>query len=69
VQRNNGFNPVWKENFRFPLRNPELAVLRFSVKDFDITSSNDFIGGYFAKYATKFEKILYRRVLHSSSEH
>uniref|UniRef100_A0AC35FS96 Phosphoinositide phospholipase C n=1 Tax=Panagrolaimus sp. PS1159 TaxID=55785 RepID=A0AC35FS96_9BILA len=44
--KNNGFNPVWNENFTFPLRCPEVAILRFCVKDFDSTSSNDFIGEY-----------------------
>lgn len=41
-----GFNPVWNENFSFPLYCPELAILRVSVKDFDATTSNDFIGEY-----------------------
>ncbi|KAI6181026.1 Phosphoinositide phospholipase C [Aphelenchoides besseyi] len=44
--RNNGFNPVWNEEFEFRVRCPELAILRFVVKDFDSTSSNDFIGEY-----------------------
>ena len=44
--KNNGFNPVWNENFSFPLRCPEVAILRFCVKDFDSTSSNDFVGEY-----------------------
>jgi phosphatidylinositol phospholipase C delta len=44
--KNNGFNPVWNENFTFPLRCPDVAILRFCVKDFDSTSSNDFVGEY-----------------------
>jgi phosphatidylinositol phospholipase C delta len=39
-----GFNPVWNEQFEFRLYCPEVAILRFVVKDFDSTSSNDFIG-------------------------
>jgi phosphatidylinositol phospholipase C delta len=27
--RNNGFNPVWNENFTFPLNCPEMAMLRY----------------------------------------
>lgn len=46
IVKNNGFNPLWKENFSFPLRCPELAILRFSVKDFDSASSNDFVGEF-----------------------
>lgn len=44
--KNNGFNPVWNENFMFELRCPEVAMLRICVKDFDSTSSNDFVGEY-----------------------
>ncbi|KAI1724955.1 phosphatidylinositol-specific phospholipase c, X domain-containing protein [Ditylenchus destructor] len=44
--RNNGFNPVWNENFSFHLHCPELAMVRFAIKDFDSTSANDFIGEY-----------------------
>ncbi|KAI1715497.1 phosphatidylinositol-specific phospholipase c, X domain-containing protein [Ditylenchus destructor] len=44
--RNNGFNPVWNENFSFHLHCPELALVRFAIKDFDSTSANDFIGEY-----------------------
>lgn len=41
-----GFNPVWNEVFEFQLHCPEVALLRFCVKDFDSTSSNDFVGEY-----------------------
>ena len=44
--RNNGFNPVWNDSFDLPVRVPELALLRITVKDYDKTSSNDFIGQY-----------------------
>uniref|UniRef100_A0A915E8Q7 Phosphoinositide phospholipase C n=1 Tax=Ditylenchus dipsaci TaxID=166011 RepID=A0A915E8Q7_9BILA len=44
--KDNGFNPVWNENFSFPLHCPEIAVIRFEIKDFDSTSSNDFIGEF-----------------------
>ncbi|KAL3118163.1 hypothetical protein niasHT_001937 [Heterodera trifolii] len=44
--RNNGFNPVWNECFSFPLCCPELAILRVCVKDFDRTSSDDFVGEF-----------------------
>ncbi|WP_411024401.1 PLC family C2 domain-containing protein, partial [Salmonella sp. s58760] len=41
---NNGFNPMWNENFQFDLYVPELALVRFVVEDYDVVSSNDFIG-------------------------
>ncbi|CAD5218892.1 unnamed protein product [Bursaphelenchus okinawaensis] len=44
--RNNGFNPVWNEDFTFKIKCPELAMIKFTVKDFDSTSSNDFVGVY-----------------------
>uniref|UniRef100_A0AAQ5ZWT2 Phosphoinositide phospholipase C n=1 Tax=Amphiprion ocellaris TaxID=80972 RepID=A0AAQ5ZWT2_AMPOC len=43
---NNGFNPMWNENFQFDIHVPELAMLRFVVEDYDTTSPNDLIGQY-----------------------
>ncbi|XP_068165237.1 1-phosphatidylinositol 4,5-bisphosphate phosphodiesterase delta-4 isoform X1 [Antennarius striatus] len=43
---NNGFNPVWYDTLRFPIRCPELAMVRFVVEDYDKTSKNDFVGQY-----------------------
>ncbi|VDK42068.1 unnamed protein product [Gongylonema pulchrum] len=40
------FNPQFNETFTFTLHFPELALLRFCVKDFDSTSANDFVGEY-----------------------
>ncbi|CAG5115736.1 unnamed protein product, partial [Candidula unifasciata] len=45
VIENNGFNPRWFETFTFKLRVPELALLRFIVKDED-RGRDDFIGYY-----------------------
>ncbi|KAL0673259.1 hypothetical protein Bca4012_001240 [Brassica carinata] len=36
--------PVWNEEFEFPLRVPELALLCITVKDHDKNSQNDFAG-------------------------
>ncbi|CAJ0585134.1 unnamed protein product, partial [Mesorhabditis spiculigera] len=44
--KDNGFNPVWNESFETDLACPEVAIIRFVVKDFDATSSNDFVGEY-----------------------
>ncbi|CEF61442.1 C2 domain and Phospholipase C,phosphatidylinositol-specific, X domain and Phosphoinositide phospholipase C family and Phospholipase C, phosphatidylinositol-specific, Y domain and EF-hand domain and EF-hand domain pair and Pleckstrin homology-like domain and Phospholipase C,phosphoinositol-specific, EF-hand-like domain and PLC-like phosphodiesterase, TIM beta/alpha-barrel domain-containing protein [Strongyloides ratti] len=44
--KNNGFNPYWNQSFTFPLYCPEMALVRFVVKDFDTTSTNDFVGEY-----------------------
>ncbi|XP_060761630.1 1-phosphatidylinositol 4,5-bisphosphate phosphodiesterase delta-1b isoform X2 [Neoarius graeffei] len=49
---NNGFNPMWNENFRFDLYVPELALVRFVVEDYDSMSSNDFIGQYTVPFTT-----------------
>ncbi|CAN9506310.1 unnamed protein product [Ophioblennius macclurei] len=43
---NNGFNPMWNENFCFNIYVPELALVRFVVEDYDTTSQNDLIGQY-----------------------
>ncbi|XP_043115233.1 1-phosphatidylinositol 4,5-bisphosphate phosphodiesterase delta-1b isoform X1 [Puntigrus tetrazona] len=43
---NNGFNPMWNENFQFDVRVPDLALVRFLVEDYDFSSSNEFIGQY-----------------------
>ncbi|KAL2085120.1 hypothetical protein ACEWY4_018440 [Coilia grayii] len=43
---NNGFNPMWNENFQFEVNVPELAMVRFVLEDYDSTSQNDRIGQY-----------------------
>uniref|UniRef100_A0A3Q4HNB7 Phosphoinositide phospholipase C n=1 Tax=Neolamprologus brichardi TaxID=32507 RepID=A0A3Q4HNB7_NEOBR len=43
---NNGFNPSWNENFQFDVYVPELALVRFSIEDYDSSSDNDFVGQY-----------------------
>ncbi|KAF5903601.1 1-phosphatidylinositol 4,5-bisphosphate phosphodiesterase delta-1 isoform X1 [Clarias magur] len=43
---NNGFNPMWNKNFKFNVRVPDLALVRFLVMDYDTASQNDFIGQY-----------------------
>ncbi|KAK2868683.1 hypothetical protein Q7C36_000554 [Tachysurus vachellii] len=49
---NNGFNPMWNENFQFDLYVPELALVRFVVEDYDCVTSNDFIGQYTAPFTS-----------------
>eukprot|EP00027_Filamoeba_sp_ATCC50430_P001013 CAMPEP_0168555584 /NCGR_PEP_ID=MMETSP0413-20121227/8417_1 /TAXON_ID=136452 /ORGANISM="Filamoeba nolandi, Strain NC-AS-23-1" /LENGTH=837 /DNA_ID=CAMNT_0008586453 /DNA_START=37 /DNA_END=2550 /DNA_ORIENTATION=- len=46
VVKNNGFNPVWNNDFKFPIHVPELAILLFTVSDSDMVSSDDFIAQY-----------------------
>jgi len=46
VIKNNGFNPVWKADTKFPLSHPELATLTFVVSDADLISSDDLIAQY-----------------------
>ncbi|KAL6082158.1 hypothetical protein STEG23_027333 [Scotinomys teguina] len=43
---NNGFNPYWGQTFCFRVQMPELAILRFVVKDYNWKSRNNFIGQY-----------------------
>ncbi|XP_068932944.1 1-phosphatidylinositol 4,5-bisphosphate phosphodiesterase delta-3 [Petaurus breviceps papuanus] len=43
---NNGFNPYWGQTLQFTLGAPELALVRFVVEDYDITSFNDFVGQF-----------------------
>ncbi|OWK13983.1 PLCD3 [Cervus elaphus hippelaphus] len=43
---NNGFNPRWGQTLQFQLRVPELALVRFVVEDYDVTSPNDFVGQF-----------------------
>lgn len=43
---NNGFNPMWNDNFQFDIQVPELVMVRFVVEDYDTTSQNDLIGQY-----------------------
>ncbi|CAD5226418.1 unnamed protein product [Bursaphelenchus okinawaensis] len=44
--RDNGFNPVWNEDFSFQLSCPSVAILQFVVMDFDTTSADDFVGEF-----------------------
>lgn len=41
-----GFNPNWNEEFTFDIEIPALALVRFVVEDFDMSTKNDFIGQY-----------------------
>lgn len=41
-----GFNPKWDEEFTFDIEIPALALVRFVVEDFDMSTKNDFIGQY-----------------------
>lgn len=44
--RNNGFNPSWNQELKFPVAYPELAILYFKVSDADLVLSNDMLGQY-----------------------
>ncbi|XP_071942577.1 1-phosphatidylinositol 4,5-bisphosphate phosphodiesterase delta-1-like isoform X2 [Antedon mediterranea] len=46
VVENNGFNPQWNHDMEFDVKVPELALVRFTVYDYDMSSKNDFIGQY-----------------------
>uniref|UniRef100_UPI00398E4B09 1-phosphatidylinositol 4,5-bisphosphate phosphodiesterase delta-1a isoform X2 n=1 Tax=Pristiophorus japonicus TaxID=55135 RepID=UPI00398E4B09 len=57
---NNGFNPMWNVNFQFNVSVPELALVRFLVQDFDLSSRNDFIGQFTVPFTSL--KLGYRHV-------
>lgn len=40
----NGLNPVWNEVFVFDIINPDMALIRFCVLDFDMFSDSNFLG-------------------------
>jgi Ca2+-dependent lipid-binding protein len=42
----NGLHPVWNEEFRFIISNPELAFVRFQIFDSDRYTNDDLIGSY-----------------------
>jgi len=51
VVKNNGLNPIWKQEFKFPITQPELALLLFTVSDADLISSDDLIGHYVCRFS------------------
>jgi len=46
VIKNNGFNPIWKTDFKFAVHNMDLALVTFIVSDADLISSDDLIAQY-----------------------
>jgi len=47
--KDNGFNPIWNEDFQFLVNCPELAFVKFSVFDQDV-GKDDLIGEYAIKF-------------------
>ena len=47
--QDNGFNPLWNETFKFTVNCPELAFVKFTIKDEDI-GKNQLIGEYTIKF-------------------
>uniref|UniRef100_T1JBA8 Phosphoinositide phospholipase C n=1 Tax=Strigamia maritima TaxID=126957 RepID=T1JBA8_STRMM len=43
---NNGFNPVWNETFKFELKFPELAFVRFVIRDHNSIGKDEKLGEY-----------------------
>ncbi|XP_077997478.1 1-phosphatidylinositol 4,5-bisphosphate phosphodiesterase delta-1-like [Glandiceps talaboti] len=46
VVKDNGFNPTWNETLEFDIKVPELAMVRFLVRDYEKIGTNEFIGQY-----------------------
>uniref|UniRef100_A0A3P9A7N0 Phosphoinositide phospholipase C n=1 Tax=Esox lucius TaxID=8010 RepID=A0A3P9A7N0_ESOLU len=42
----NGFNPMWNENFQFDVHVPALALVRFVVEDYNYAFDNELIGQF-----------------------
>lgn len=49
IVNDNGFNPLWNQDFEFIINCPELAFLLFTVKDHDI-NQDDFIGDFAIRF-------------------
>lgn len=49
VVNDNGYNPIWNQDFTFCVNCPELAFVRFVVKDEDI-GIDDYIGEYTIRF-------------------
>lgn len=47
--KDNGFNPVWNEDFQFQINCPELAFVKFNVLDEDV-GLDDELGYYVVKF-------------------
>nr|XP_033787632.1 1-phosphatidylinositol 4,5-bisphosphate phosphodiesterase delta-1 isoform X2 [Geotrypetes seraphini] len=60
VVNNNGFNPMWNSKFTFDVDVPALALVRFVVEDYDVSSKNDFVGQYTIPF--KSLKLGYRQI-------
>ena len=45
IIKDNGFNPIWNQDFKFVINCPELAFIRFAVKDDDL-GKDQLIGHY-----------------------
>lgn len=43
-KKEDDWTPVWEEEFTFPLRVPELALLRVEVHEYDMSEKDDFGG-------------------------
>ena len=47
--RDNGFNPIWNEDVKFTVNCPELAFVKFTVKDQD-TGVDDLLGHFSIRF-------------------
>lgn len=43
--KDNGLNPIWNQDFRFMINCPELAIVKFTVRDDDV-GKDQLIGHY-----------------------
>lgn len=60
VVGDNGFNPVWNEQTRFIVSNPDIALIQFLVQDEDVFGDPTFLGQ--AVYPVNSLKTGYRSV-------
>ncbi|CAK9297085.1 unnamed protein product [Gordionus sp. m RMFG-2023] len=65
---NNGFNPVWNEAFEFVIDDPQSAILRFVVKDFNSSSKNDFIGQFTIPFKCLMEGCKFFKLLNKHNQ-
>lgn len=47
--KDNGFNPIWNQDFKFVINCPDLAIVKFTVNDEDI-GKDDLLGDYAIRF-------------------
>ena len=65
--KDNGFNPFWNEEFEFTINCPELAFVKFTVKDEDF-GSDQLMGHYTIRFENIREGYRHVKLINSASK-